>query len=271
MEVTEKSLGLSKMISKSSENQQCHSYENVQAPNESSHENKEKDRQHRNHEEDYINVQFDIRNGRRHLAVLGETRRQKETGAHVSAGAVVSTTRSTDRTGPRYELAKSNRQELIHSTGSKSWRVCSRTDSDSSSSDTIDGSDTIDTIDGSESPDAKIKELEHYNKLKLNRICPPCNKKALKGIKILTNANQPSLQAALHTSKHFKRRQQLSIPGQLRDTSINAEEKKQTIKYEKESHINHLLSVTGRPIRQSTSLSSRTVDDVHGVYHRNNT
>ena len=225
------SLGLSKM---SSENKQFHSYENVQAPSVSSHENTEEKRQHKNHEEDYINVQFEDRNGRRHLAVLGETSRHKESGIHTSFGAVISTTESTDGTVPQHELAKSNRQELKHSTESKTWRVYSRTDSDSSSSD---------IADENKSPDDKKREVEHYNRLKLNLSCPPRNKKALKGIKILINAKQSPLQVALHTSKHFKRRQQLSILDEPSHTSTNTKEKKQTVKYRKEGHINHLLSV----------------------------
>lgn len=254
------SLGLSKMISKSSGNKQFHSYENihVQAPSVSSHENKGEERQHKNHEEDYINVQFEDRNGRRHLAVQGETRQHKESGIHTSTGAVITTTGSTDGTVPQHELANSNRQELKHSTGSKTWRVYSRTDSDSSSSD---------IADGNKSPDAKKRELEHYNRLKLNLSCPPRNKKALKGIKILTNAKQLPLQAALHTSKHFKRKQQLSILDEPSHTSTNAEEKKQTVKYKKEGHINHLLSVQPTSF---VSLFSRTVGDVHGAHPQNN-
>lgn len=258
------SLGLFKKISKSTANKQFHSYENVQATNVSSHEKKGKKKQHRNHEADYINVQFEDRNGRRHLAVLGETRRQpKQSGIGISAGAIVSSIESTDGTMPHYELAKSNRQELKQSTGSKSCRVCTRTDSDSASSD---------ITEGSESPDAKKRELEHYNRLKLNLSCPPRNKKALKGIKILTNAKQqpPSLQVALHTNELFKQRQQLSEP---RDTSTTAEGNELTIKYKKEGHINHLLSVTGRPIRHSTSFVSsfsRTVGDIHGVHPQDN-
>ena len=50
------SLGFFKKISKISADQQFHSYENVQATNVSSHENKGKQKQHRNHEEDYINM-----------------------------------------------------------------------------------------------------------------------------------------------------------------------------------------------------------------------
>ena len=261
------SLGLFKKISKRSANKQFHSYENVQATNVSSHEKKGKKKQHRNHDADYINVQFEDRNGSRHLVVLGETRRQpKQSGIDISAGAIVSNIESTDGTMPQHKLAKSNRQELKQSTESKSWRVCTRTDSDSSSSD---------ITDESESPDAKKRELEHYSRLKLNLSCPPHNKKALKGIKILTNAKQPppSLQVALHTSEFFKQRQQVSIPDEPRDTSTTTEDNKQTIKYKKEGHINHLLSVTGRPIRHSTSFVSsfsRTVGDVHGVYPQDN-
>ena len=261
------SLGIFKKISKSSANKQFHSYENVQATNVRSHEKKGKKKQHRNHKEDYINVQFEDRNGRRHLAVLGETRQQsKQSGIDTSAGAIVSSTESIDGTMPQHELAKSNSQELKQSTGSKSWRVYTRADSDSSSSD---------ITNRSESPDAKKRELEHYNRLKLNLSCLPRNKKALKGIKTLTNAKQqqPSLQVALHTSELFKQRQQLSIPDEPRDTSTTAEDNKKTIKYKKEGHINHLLSVTGRPIRHSTSFVSsfsRTVSDIHGVHPQDN-
>ena len=260
------SLGLFKKISRSSANKQFHSYENVQATNVSSPGNNGKKKQHRNHEADYINVQFDDRNGRRHLAILGETRRQpKQSGTDTSAGAVVGSTESTDGTMPQHELAKSNRQEPKQGTGNKSWRVYSRTDSNSSSSD---------ITDGSESPDAKKRELEHYNRLKLNPSCLPRNKKALKGIKILTNAKQQqSLQQALHSSELFKQRQQLSIPEDPSDTTTTVGEKKQAVKYKKEGHINHLLSITGRPIRRSTSFASsfsRTVGDVHGLHPQDN-
>lgn len=263
------SLGLFKKISKSSANKQSHSYENVQATSVSSPGNNEKKKQHRNHEADYINVQFEDKNGRRHLAVLGETRRQpKQSGTDKSAGAFVSSTKSTDKTMPEHELAKSNRQEPKQGSGSKSLTVYSRTDSDSSSND---------ITDESESPDAKKRELEHYNRLKLNPSCPPRNKKALKGIKILTNPKQQqSLHLALHSSELFKQRQQSNStdePRDTRDTSATAGEKKQAVKYKKEGHINRLLSITGRPIRHSTSFVSsfsRTVGDVHGLHPQDN-
>lgn len=173
------SLGFFKKISKISADKQFHSYENVQATNVSSHENKGKQKQHKSWSKLYQHVIY----GSRHLAVLGETRRQpKQSGIIKSAGAVASNTNSTDGTVPQHEIDWSNRQELTKSTQSKSWRVHTRTDSDSSSSD------------GRESPDAKKRELEHYNKLKLNLNSPPRNKEVLKGIKILQpllNNNHP--------------------------------------------------------------------------------
>lgn len=253
------SLGIFKNISKSGANKRFHSYENVQASNVSNHQKKGKERQHRNHEADYINVQFEERNGRRHLAVLGETRRQKQSSTCTSVGAVASSTETIDGIMPHSEPAKCN-MELKQSTGSKSWRMYCRIGSDSSSSD---------ISDRCESPDAKKKELEHYNRLKLNLSCPPHNKKALRGIKILATAKQPPLQAALDTSKLFDQREQVSIHEEPRDISTTAEQKKQTAKYKKEGHTNYLLSVTGRPIRHSTpspvSSLSRTAGAVHGL------
>ena len=263
------SLGLFKKISKSTASKQIHSYENIPAANVSSYgQTGKKKRQHRNHEADYINVQFDERNGRRYLATIGETSRQpKESSRDRSTGAIVSSTENTDGPMLHHEPAKRKRREIEKDSGSKSQRVYlrnSRIDSDSSSSD---------ITDSSENTDAKRSELEHYNRLKLNLSCPPHNKKALKGIKILTDAKQQSLQLALHSSTLFKQRQQQSITEEPIGTSSAVEEEKKqstsTIKYKKEGHINHVLSVTGRPIRHTPSVVasfSRSVGDVHGVH-----
>ena len=256
------SLGLLKKISSSSGRNQVHSYENVPAIGASS--NRQNERKHyRNHKEDYINVQFEDKNEKHHLAIIEEARQQpKEVGATASAVDIVCNIKSR----VHQELAKSNWQELTQASEGKSQRVHRRTDSDTSISD---------ITNGSESPDSKKRELEHYNRLKLDLSCPPRNKKALKGIKILTNGKQhQSLQLALHENALFKQKQQ--IANETRDSNTTVRGEKQNIPmidYKKEGHINQLLSVTGQPIRRSRSFvpsSSGVTDDDYEVHANDN-
>ena len=276
------SLGLFKRSSKSnSSSRAIHRYENVPPANVSSQRHNGTQIQCRKHAADYINVQYEDKNGRRHLARLGETRRQlnqSSTDSDLSASAISNSVDSTDRAGQHHNVAKHNGLKLKKSTkvAGGQYRT-KRIDSDSSSSE---------ITESSENADARQRELEHYNRLKINMRCLPHNEKALKGIKILYNDTLPieeqqqqPLQAALSSSALFKQRQQLNVTEESKEDSSISEEKDQSTpqqKYKKESHTNHLFSVTGRPIRCSqsfvwnTGFSSKSIGDVSGV-HRDDT
>lgn len=255
------SLGLFKRTSNS---KVTHRYENVPVTNASSHRKK---RQWRRHDTDYINVEFDDKNGRRHLATIGEVKRQpKDLSTVLSASAIRDTTDTRDSAdgGQYHEMAK-NRLELNKTLENKSHSVQHRMntiDSDSSSSE---------ITESTENPEAQNRELEHYNRLKLNLRCLPHNEKVLKGIRILYNdqvpaeRNQHSLQAALNSSTLFKQRQQYSLGEDPNEASFTLEkEKYQSRKYKNEGHVNRILSVTGRPIRHSPLSVSKTLSKSTG-------
>ena len=240
------SLGFFKKNSKS---KAVHRYENMPLPNA-----KELNKmQSRKQEAQYINVEFDDRNGRRQLARIGEDRIQSnayldEPGATEGTdGGEVRQQKTTKNT--KLKLKKGSRV-----SGGKLHRVHHIKDSDSSSSE---------MLESSERPDDKTKELEHYNRLKLNLTSLPQNKKLLKGIKILYGdavsdeaRHERSLHTALGSSVLFQERQQ-----QSQEESQNSGlemERKLTRMYKNERHGNRLLSVTGGPISCSSLAASRS-------------
>lgn len=257
---TAMSLGLLKRTSNS---KLIHCYENVSVTSTSSHRKK---MQCRKYDADYINVEFEDESGRQ-LATIGEARMKPK---YSSTDLDMSSTRiinHTDGEMQHQETAK-NSQELIRSSRGKSQRLHQ-----------INGIDSDSEIqESNESTEVKKRELEHYNRLKLNLRCLPHNKKALKGIRILYNdavpvegkqQQQQPLQAALNSSTLFKQRQQQRPNEESKGSNsiLNAEEHltAPTKTYKKEGHTNHILSVTGRPIRYLalTKHFSRSTGDVN--------
>ena len=222
----------------------------------------------------YINVEFDDRNGRRKLARIGEERIQsKASGPDVGA-----TTEGTDRGEPQQHKAtkhsKQKSRKGFRGSIGKAHRVHHIRDSDSSSSEMIESN--------SDRQDDKTSEMEHYNRLKLNMSSLPQNKKLLKGIRILygdavvdEGRQERSLQTALGSSTLFKEKQQVHTNTEGRQHSGLEVEKRSTKMYKNERHANRLLSVTGGPVRcsplvahgsralsQSASdISTLTIDD----------
>ena len=258
------------LLKKTSKSKVIHRYENVVT---SSHRH-EANRQCRKHDTDYVNVEYDERNGRRHLAMLGGTtkkvkRSSIDSDLRVSSRETTNTKCTIDRTNSTDgELQHSEFVNGLRVTESKSLRVhhrMNRVDSEGSSSE---------VTDSVESEDAQKRELEHYNRLKLNWSCLQNNKKLLKGISILyndavlVNGKQHSLQAALDSSTLYKQRQQQQYSIAEESSSSSSASSK---KYKKEGHINQLLSVTGRPVRHSPLLAttmnslSRSTGDVNAV------
>lgn len=135
-----------------------------------------------------------------------------------------------------------------------------RTDSESSSASILSESGGI--------PDAKQREIEHYNRLKLNLDRIPQNKKALRGLRVLNkipsfvyrhqNSEQPTPQGrssvAGRSSRHSDKRRTTEEPKQKLQRQVSSK----TSRYKNESHVNKLHSVSGQPLRtMSFSWGSR--------------
>ena len=238
-------MAMSLGLFKKAPSKEIHRYENVLTSNDKHHERQANCRKY---DTDYINVEFDDRNGRRRLVTLGGATRKLEESTRdfeVHASATTDTVHSTDKEIQHNDDStngKPNFKKSSKVSKSKSLTRMNRIDSDSSGSE----------IESSEMSDTKIRELEHYNRLKLNLSCLPHNKKLLKGIRILysdavpvENKQQHSLKEALEASKHFKQRQN--------DHHYSEEPKEihspPCKRYKKESHTNSVLSVSGTPIR----------------------
>ena len=152
----------------------------------------------------------------------------------------------------RYNRLKlSTRSNLPH-TGVLSYkprRIQQRmnmTDSESSSSLT----------DSPENCDKKVREIQHYNRLKLNLNRLPNNKKALKGFQILykDSPTEATMMQSLPTPAKTRRRLQRSTSS---DPSLVVQESTQklpTSRYHNESHGNKLHAVSGMTMRKSTSF-----------------
>ncbi len=172
-----------------------------------------------------------------------------------------------------------DRGGITGAVGGRNRRIqyrTARTDSESSSASIL--SESGDVLD------AKLREIEHYNRLKLNLDRPPQNKKALRGLRVLNKI--PSM-----ISHHQGAPPPTAQPPKNADRRRASEEAKQKFRrqdssrssrYKNESHVNKLHSVSGQPLRtpsstwgsrprsSSTSDMVRTVgvDQVDGVLDR---
>ncbi len=126
------------------------------------------------------------------------------------------------------------------------------TDSESSSTSIL----SVDSLD------AKLREIEHYNRLKLNLDRLPQNKKALRGLRVLNKI--PSLvsrhQASPPPASQISPSRRSSRHRDRRRTSEESQQKLQrqesstkASRYKNESHVNKLHSVSGQPVRTPSS------------------
>ena len=207
----------------------------------------------RKYEADYVNLEYGQRNGKRYLASIGETKLLPNPDTPVR-----NKTSSLDRIDgttahvPKYNYRKV--QQFPTFFGSKTRKMqCqpNRTDSDSS------------PASGIGDYDEKTKELEHYNKLKLNLSQLQQNKKALKGVKLLYDAEQGlSHDGTPHVRRLFREKRDSGATrtsyGSPQHTCMPSNQfnghAKELQKYTKEGHGNRLHSVTGKAVNRATSF-----------------
>ena len=247
---------------------------------------------------DYINVQYARKQGgKRFLASIGESQRilsgsdrsvstlssqripESVTESDMSASALSSSTDSIDgRVDERVYrdyYPPPRKQRSTSKTKQVRYRA-TRTDSESSSASGI--TESADLLE------AKAREIEHYNKLKLNLNKLSQSKEVRKGVRVLyANAINGEISTSQSHSRCQVANQQQSTDQpngavQIKIDLVESLGSSQEVPtkaqgaLKKEGHTNRLHSVTGRPVTRSQSILWRrplprsfSTGDVHNI------
>lgn len=261
----------------------------------SPHYEPKENRNVRRREIDYVNVQY-ARNqgGKRFLASIGETQRilsgsdrsvstlssqrvpESVTESDMSASALSSSTDSIDGRvdeGIHRDCRPPRKQRSTSKTKQVRYRA-TRTDSESSSvSGVTESADLL---------EAKAREIEHYNKLKLNLNKLSQSKEVRKGVRVLyAHAINGEISTSRSIHRVVDQQQQTEQPNGAVQIKIDLveslgssqeESTKAQGRPKKEGHVNRLHSVTGRPVTRSQSIlwkrpltKSFSTGDVHKI------